>query len=56
MGLFANPLSAGIAGCCGPACGGGLAEPEVRWAFWREPARRQAFGREALDISLFLGK
>jgi len=56
MGLFANPLSAGIAGCGGSACGGGPAEPEVRWAFWREPARRQAFGREALDISLFLGK
>ena len=56
LGFFANPLNAGAAGSCGPACGGGPGEPEVRWAFWRAPARRQAFGREACDISVFLGK
>ncbi len=54
-GLFAAPLRA-ISGC-GSSCGTGvLASMELRWAFWREPARRAAFTAEARDSGLFLAK
>jgi uncharacterized membrane protein YraQ (UPF0718 family) len=33
-----------------------LATAELRWAFWRDPARRAAFTSEARDIGLFLAK
>ncbi len=53
-GFLVDPLRATV-GCGG--CGGGALGPaEVNWAFWREPARRAAFGAEARSISLFLAK
>ena len=54
-GRFENPLRSGIAdaGCCGPTTP--LPEETV-WRFWRESARRRAFGNCAMSNSLFLGK
>ena len=54
-GLFAAPLRA--ISTCGSGCGTGtLAPMELRWAFWRDAARRAAFTAEARDIGLFLAK
>ena len=54
-GLFAAPLRA--ISTCGDTCGTGtLAPMELRWAFWRDAARRAAFTAEARDIGLFLAK
>ena len=40
-----------------PCCGGGTPfSSDPVWQFWREPARRQVFGAEALDNGLFLLK
>jgi hypothetical protein len=59
-GLFAAPLRAistgggcGTSNSCGPDT---LAPMELRWAFWRDEARRAAFAAEARDIGLFLAK
>ncbi len=53
-GLFAVPLRAISAGS---GCGSdGLAPSELRWAFWRDEARRAVFTAEARDIGLFLAK
>ena len=55
LGGFREPLRAEIAGCGGGAPK--LADPaEVRWRFWREPARRQRFWRQCLATAAFLGK
>ncbi len=60
-GLFAAPLRA--ISTCGSGCGtsnacgtDGMAPMELRWAFWRDDARRVAFAAEARDIGLFLAK
>jgi len=52
---FADPLRPGVgSGGCG---GGRICAPKpVVWAFWREPERRNAFAREGLGNTLFLGK
>jgi len=54
-GLFAEPLRAGVGnGGCGASA---IRAPKpVAWRFWEEPARRERFGRNALDNTLFLGK
>ena len=51
-GLLPSPLKGALCG----GCGGGLKEGPVLWAAWREPARRQVFGQEALRVGLFLAK
>jgi hypothetical protein len=52
---FADPLRPGVGG--GGCAGGRIRAPRpVVWAFWREPERRNAFGREGLANTLFLGK
>ncbi len=60
-GLFAAPLRAistcGSGSGTGNVCGtDGMAPMELRWAFWRDEARRAAFTAEARDIGLFLAK
>ena len=59
-GLFAAPLRAiSTGGGCGTgnSCDtDALAPMELRWAFWRDDARRVAFAAEARDIGLFLAK
>ncbi len=59
LGLFEAPLKAAV-GCggSGRGCGGGkaFAAAPVSWSFWDEPARRQAFVREARSVGLFLAK
>lgn len=52
-GYLENPLRA--IGCGGCAAGS-LAPTELRWAFWHDAARRDAFGGEARAVSLFLAK
>ncbi len=54
-GLFERPLRDGIGnGGCG---GAKIRNPKaVVWRFWAEPARREAFAREARGNGLFLGK
>ena len=65
-GFFATPLRAVLTGgCCGTsnACGTGdscgsdaMASTELRWAFWKDEARRAVFAAEARDIGSFLAK
>jgi hypothetical protein len=54
-GGLSDPLREGIGnGGCG---GAKLRAPKpVVWRFWQEPERRAKFGREALSVTLFLGK
>jgi len=54
-GGLAHPLREGIGnGGCG---GAKLRDPKpVVWRFWAEPERRAKFGREALNVTLFLLK
>jgi len=54
-GGLADPLREGIGnGGCG---GAKLRDPKpVVWRFWAEPERRAKFGREALNVTLFLLK
>jgi len=54
-GGLADPLREGIGnGGCG---GGKLRDPKpVMWRFWQDPQRRAKFGREALNVTLFLAK
>jgi len=54
-GGLADPLREGIGnGGCG---GSKLRDPKpVVWRFWAEPERRAKFGREALNVTLFLLK
>ncbi|SEA90721.1 permease [Rubrimonas cliftonensis] len=54
-GWLADPLRPGVGN---GGCGGAKVrnpKPPV-WAFWREAARREKFGREALKSVIFLGK
>lgn len=55
LGLFAQPLrfNAGDGGCGGAAVR--VPKPIV-WHFWREEGRRRAFGKNALENTIFLGK
>ncbi len=54
-GFLAQPLRPGIGGCGG--CGSSaLQTSTLRWVFWREAARRQAFLAEARSTTLFLSK
>ncbi len=55
MGLLKAPLRPGIGdGGCG---GAKVRSPrDVTWRFWREPQRRETFGRNGLRNSIFLGK
>ncbi|MHA1154135.1 MAG: permease [Alphaproteobacteria bacterium] len=57
-GFFATPLRAVLTGGgCGSSCGTGAQAPmELRWAFWKDEARRAAFTTEARDIGFFLAK
>jgi uncharacterized protein len=54
-GGLSMPLRAGIGnGGCG---GAKIRAPKpVIWRFWQEPERRTKFGREALNVTLFLTK
>lgn len=54
-GLFADPLRPGIGdgGCAGARV---RVRKPVLWPFWREPARRETFGREVGSVALFLAK
>ncbi len=54
-GAFADPLREGVGngGCCASSVRN--PKPPV-WAFWRDEARREKFGREALKTTLFLAK
>ena len=53
---FAAPLRAGVS-CCASSCAGpATGSAPVAWRFWREPARRALFGREAWTTTAFLGK
>ncbi|GAW34559.1 putative permease [Roseovarius sp. A-2] len=54
-GGLSDPLREGIGnGGCG---GAKLRAPKpVVWRFWQEPERRAKFGREALNVTLFLAK
>lgn len=52
-GAFADPLREGVGdgGCVAVS----VRDPRpAAWAFWREPVRREKFGREALKTTLFL--
>jgi uncharacterized membrane protein YraQ (UPF0718 family) len=52
---FADPLRPGVGN--GSCAGGRIRAPKrVVWAFWREEARRNVFGRETVANVLFLGK
>ena len=54
---FADPLRPGVGGCCGGGGTGTIRAPKpVVWALWREPERRNMFGKEGLANVLFLGK
>jgi uncharacterized membrane protein YraQ (UPF0718 family) len=53
--LFEAPLKP-VSGCAGGCGTGALGQVELRWAFWSEPVRRDAFAREALAVGLFLAK
>ncbi len=66
-GFFATPLrenltggsgcGTGSSGGTGNSCGSdGLAPMALRWAFWKDAARRAAFVAEGRDIGLFLAK
>ncbi len=57
-GGFANALREGVGPSCGASsCGGPkLAQADVHWRFWQEPARRTVFVSEAGKTSLFLAK
>lgn len=54
-GFFAAPLRSGIGN---GGCGGSRvrAPKPVVWRFWTVPARRAAFGREAVKTTLFLAQ
>jgi len=53
-GLFSDPLRARKSGGC---CGGRTSfDEKPLWPFWQEKARRETFGREALNNGLFLLK
>lgn len=53
MGGFADPLRRQACGSCGAKA---LQGGELRWSFWREPARVALFREEAVKTTLFLGK
>ncbi len=53
LGGFAEPLRPGVGGGC---AAGALAPATVRWAVWREPARRRGFAVEARRVAGFLTK
>ncbi|MEM9625941.1 MAG: permease [Pseudomonadota bacterium] len=54
QGFFADPLrSRTSGGCCGARS---PFEGKPVWSFWQEVARRETFGREALNNGLFLLK
>ena len=53
-GAFAAPLRPGIG--CGRCGTKALAPMPLRWAFWRDEARRTLFTAEAGGVSLFLAK
>mgnify|MGYP000274208411 CR=1 FL=1 len=53
-GRFADPLRARAGGCGG--CKPKVEAAPLRWAFWHEAARRQAFTGEARSTALFLSK
>ena len=54
LALFEDPLRprTGCGGCAAPKLGAA----ELRWAFWRDEARRRAFRDEAGAVGLFLSK
>jgi len=54
LGGAGDPLKPAVG--CRTACGGGLPQGAVRWRFWDEPVRRDAFTNEALAVGLFLAK
>ena len=53
LGGFGEPLKADL----GTGCkGGALDSAGLRWAVWREPARRDVFAVESLRVAAFLAK
>jgi uncharacterized membrane protein YraQ (UPF0718 family) len=54
-GYFGEPLREGVGN---GGCGGSKVRKPAKpvWRFWEEPARREAFARNALNTTLFLGK
>jgi len=54
-GWFENPLRPGVGdGGCGAGAVRGA--KTVNWRFWQDQDRRQTFGKNALENTLFLGK
>ncbi|WP_227010299.1 permease [Pelagibius marinus] len=53
-GWFGQPLRAGVGGCGG--CRPKVEAVPLRWAFWHEAERRQAFAGEARSTAFFLSK
>ncbi len=54
-GLFADPLLPGVGdgGCGGSKARNGV---NINWKFWQEGPRREAFTKEGISSTLFLGK
>lgn len=57
-GQFDDVLRPGVAGGCGTSCGTPdvLRRTDIQWAFWRQPERRSAFAKSAMETAVFLGK
>jgi len=57
MGWFSNPLSAGVAKCCGSTCSPktDIGDDE-RWRFWDDAPRRRKFTESLAENGWFLGK
>ncbi|WP_319531860.1 permease [uncultured Cohaesibacter sp.] len=55
-GLFDDVLKQKVGGCSSCGCGPSPFKGKPQWAFWTDPARVQAFWREAQSNALFLVK
>jgi hypothetical protein len=55
-GGFGEPLRAGLGGGCKSKAVGAAGAAGLRWAIWRDAARRRDFAAEALRVAEFLAK